>query len=240
MKNAIRQLAAGLALAGAAIFALVTPGLAFTDAQLTKGFQKTVFGAEYSSFGWQSNMVKKYTKPVRVYIDNRSKIDRRSQVRRFVRSLPRSIRGLDIAIVNSPAKANYRIYIVDKARYKETVRKDVYGKRVMSVPGRCLVRVVSGPGGIKRSDAVIVADDGTFLFKRCLVEEVLQGLGPVNDNSGLTHSVFNDTSKHVNFTKHDRYILNMLYNPKIKAGMSEREVRSVLPAVIRDARRQVR
>ena len=62
----------------------------------------------------------------------------------------------------------------------------------------------------------------------------------VNDNPGLTHSVFNDTSRHVSFTKHDRYILNMLYNPKIKAGMSESDVQSVLPAVIRDARRQVR
>ncbi len=240
MTNAIRHFVAGLASAGILLLAQATPGFAFSDAQLTKGFQKTVFGAEYSSFGWQSKMVKKYTKPVRVYIDNRSRIDRRSQVRRFVHSLPRSIRGLKVAIVNSPAKANYRIYIVDKARYKETVRKDVYGKRSMRVPGRCLVRVISGPGGITRSDAVIVADDGDFLFKRCLVEEVLQGLGPVNDNPGLTHSVFNDNSRHVSFTKHDRYILNMLYNPKIKAGMSEKDVRTVLPAVIRDARRQVR
>ena len=240
MTNAIRHFVTGVAAAGIAFFAQVTPGSAFTDAQLTKGFQKTVFGAEYSSFGWQSNMVKKYTKPVRVYIDNRSTIDRRSQVKRFVRSLPQSIRGLDVAIVDSPAKANYRIYIVDKARYKETVRKDVYRVRAMSVPGRCLVRVISGPSGIKRSDAVIVANDGDFLFKRCLVEEVLQGLGPVNDNSGLTDSVFNDTSRHVSFTKHDRYILNMLYNPKIKAGMSEEDVQTVLPAVIRDARRQVR
>ena len=240
MTNAIRQLGVGLAAASIALFAQATPSFAFSDAQLAKGFEKTVFGAEYSSFGWQSNMVKKYTKPVRIYIDNRSKIDRRLQVRRFVRSLPRSIRGLDVAIVNSPSKANYRIYVVDKAQYKKTVRKDVYGARAMAVPGRCLVRVVSGASGIKRSDAVIVADDGDFLFKRCLVEEVLQGLGPVNDNAGLAHSVFNDTSRHVSFTKHDRYILNMLYNPKIKAGMSENDVRTVLPAVIRDARRQVR
>lgn len=240
MPNAMRQLVAGFAGAALALVAQATPGLAFTDAQLTKGFQKTVFGAEYSSFGWQSNLVKKFTKPVRVYIDNRSKADRRGEVRRFVRSLPRSIHGLDIAIVGSPAKANYRIYVVDRAQYAETVRKDVYGRPAMRVPGRCLVRVVSGPGGIKRSDAVIVADDGNYLFKRCLVEEVLQGLGPVNDNAGLRHSVFNDTSRHATFTKHDRYILNMLYNPKIKPGMSKEDVRTVLPAVIRDARRQVR
>ncbi len=240
MRHAMRCLLLGLVSAGIASLARAESSSTFTDAQLVNSFQKTVFGAEYSSFGWQSNMVKKFTKPVRVYIDNRSKIDRRRQVRRFVRSLPRSIRGLDIAIVNDPAKANYRIYIVDKAKYKQTVRRDVYARRGMTVPGRCLVRVVSSQSGIKRSDAVIVADDGDFLFRRCLVEEVLQGLGPVNDNPELAHSVFNDTSRHISFTKHDRYILNMLYNPKIKAGMSEKDVQSVLPAVIRDARRQVR
>ena len=239
MKAALRHLFIRFLTAGMAALAPAAPGLAFTDAQLAKGFEKTVFGAEYSSFGWQSNLVKKYTKPVRIYIDNRSRIDRTAEVRRFVRSLPRSIRGLDVRIVGSPARANYRIYVVDKAKYKETVRRDVYGKPAMRVPGRCLVRVVSGPDGIQRSDAVIVADDGEFLFRRCLVEEVLQGLGPLNDDPGLPDSVFNDTSRHVSFTKHDRYILNMLYNPKIKAGMSERDVRNVLPAVIRDARRQL-
>ena len=72
------------------------------------------------------------------------------------------------------------------------------------------------------------------------MEEILQGLGPVNDNPSLVHSVFNDTSKHARFTKHDQYILNMLYDDRIKAGMNQREVGEVLPEVIRDARRRVR
>jgi hypothetical protein len=102
------------------------------------------------------------------------------------------------------------------------------------------VRVISSQNGIRRSDAVIVSDEGEFLFRRCLVEEILQGLGPVNDNASLKSSVFNDTSKHSRFTKHDRYILNMLYDERIKAGMNKDEVAKVLPAVIRDARRRVR
>ena len=108
------------------------------------------------------------------------------------------------------------------------------------MPGRCLVRVVSSSSGIRRSDAVIVSDEGEFLFRRCLVEEVLQGLGPVNDNADLKNSVFNDTSQHTRFTKHDRYILNMLYDKRVRSGMNQREVGKVLPAVLRDVRRRVR
>ena len=103
-----------------------------------------------------------------------------------------------------------------------------------------LVRVVSGRKGIKRSAAVIVSDEGEFLFKRCLVEELLQGLGPMNDDEQLTHSVFNDSSRHSRFTVFDQIILNMLYDPRIKPGMSMQQTRPILPLVARDARRRVR
>ncbi len=229
-----------LALALVTFIAAGTPARAYTDAQLTDSFISTVFGAEYSSWGWQSNQVKKYVRPVRVYIDNRARKDRRRAVTRFVRSLPKRIARLNIEIVSRPQDANYRIYVVDRAQYVTVVRKEIYRRRSMKVPGRCLVRVLSGTSGIRRSDAVIVSDEGEFLFKRCLIEEVLQGLGPVNDNPALKDSIFNDKSRHIKFTKHDRYILNMLYHPRIRPGMSEDEAAAVLPAVILDTRRRVR
>ncbi len=120
------------------------------------------------------------------------------------------------------------------------VKKDIYKNEHARVPGRCLVRVVSGRKGIKRSAAVIVSDEGEFLFKRCLVEELLQGLGPMNDDEQLTHSVFNDSSRHSRFTVFDQIILNMLYDPRIKPGMSMQQTRPILPLVARDARRRVR
>ena len=212
----------------------------YSDEQLIKAFNATVFGAEYSSWGWHTRIVKKYVKPIRVYIDNRAKRNRSRAVAKFVRSLNGTIRGIEITIVNDARKANFTIYVVDRKAYKDVVRKEVYRQRSMNVPGRCLVRVVSAPSGIRRSDAVIVSDEGEFLFKRCLVEEILQGLGPVNDNSSLKSSVFNDLSKHSRFTKHDQYILNMLYDKRIRPGMNQREVGKVLPAVLRDARRRVR
>ena len=83
-------------------------------------------------------------------------------------------------------------------------------------PASGIVRVLSRRSGILRSDAVIVSDQGHSLFQRCMIEEILQGLGPVNDDKSLVHSVFNDETSFDYFTQFDRLILNMLYSPDLK------------------------
>jgi hypothetical protein len=233
MRLAPLRLLSGLLLAALA----ATPGRAFSDAQLIDGFERTVFGSEYPSWGWQAYMVKKFAEPVRFYIEDRSAARRGAEAAAFVRSLPGLIRGLDASIVDRPARANFRIFVLDRADYRDVVANEIYDRPSTAfAPGKCLVRVVSGRAGIARADAVIVADEGDFLFHRCMTEEVLQGLGPVNDDPTLPESVFNDTSRHASFTVFDRHILNMLYHPSIRAGMMRMEVRRILPAVAAEVR----
>jgi hypothetical protein len=214
-----------------------TPSRAYSDAELIDGFTRTIFGSEYATWGWQASLVKKFAGPVRVYIDDRSNAGRRADVRRFLRSLPRLISGLQLSVVDSPAEANFRVFVLNRPAYRGVVTGEIYGRPSSSfAPGRCLVRVVSSRYGIERSDAVIVADEGEFLFQRCMVEEILQGLGAVNDDPTLADSVFNDASRASTFTSFDRHILNMLYHPLVLPGMTKMEVRRVLPAVAAEVR----
>ncbi|MBO9420630.1 DUF2927 domain-containing protein [Labrenzia sp. R4_2] len=213
---------------------------AFTTEDIMFGFEQTVFGLEHRSWGWRPYLVKKFTTPVRFYIHNLARRDRTATVRRFVKEIDRRVSGLSATVVRRPADANFEIYVVDRNQYKPVVRTDIYKNPKAKVPGRCLVRVISGRNGIKRSAAVIVSDEGEFLFQRCLVEEVLQGLGPMNDNHKLVHSVFNDSSRHNRFTVFDQIILNMLYDPRIKPGMSVKQTQDILLQIARDARRRVR
>jgi len=212
----------------------------FSTEELLAGFEKTVFGLEYRSWSWRPYQVKKFTRPVRFYVHNLSSRDRKQTVHRFIREIGHRIGGLTTDLAADPAAANFEVYVVDRAQYERVVKKDIYKNDRAKVPGRCLVRVVSGRNGIKRSAAVIVSDEGEFLFKRCLVEELLQGLGPMNDDEDLIHSVFNDSSRHSRFTVFDQIILNMLYDPRIKPGMSMKQTKQILPLVLRDARRRVR
>ncbi|PCI04025.1 MAG: hypothetical protein COB78_06670 [Hyphomicrobiales bacterium] len=210
------------------------------DAEVIRGFNLTVFGAEYAPFGFQSRYIRKFRKPVRFYIHNMSRKNRTKAVRRFILGLNRNIKGLKTRIVSSPAKANFIIHVVDRKDYVNIVRTKIYRRPNAATPGKCLVRSVFSRRGIKRSDAAIVSDGGEKLFKRCLIEEILQGLGPLNEHRSLWRSVFNDASKQVSFTRFDRLILNMLYDPRIKNGASLEKVQKILPEVLRSAKRRVR
>jgi hypothetical protein len=42
------------------------------------------------------------------------------------------------------------------------------------------------------------------------------------------------------FDVYDQYILNLLYDPRIKAGMTVQDVRAVLPAVLAEVRAWVK
>ncbi|RZK93344.1 MAG: DUF2927 domain-containing protein [Methylobacterium sp.] len=106
--------------------------------------------------------------------------------------------------------------------------------------GSCLVHADYGRAGIVRADALIVSDDGEPAFRRCLVEEVLQGLGPLDDFDGAPDSVFNDTSTVTRFGRYDRIMLNMLYDERLTPGMSAAAARPLLPAIAETVRRRVR
>jgi hypothetical protein len=200
-----------------------------------------VFGVEYHANTGAANRVKKYTKPVRVYIDNRSKIDRRKAAAAFVDSLRGKISGLDIKRVSNRDAANYILHIVDDNDYQGFAREVVGGNAAGVGGSQCLARLVTGPGtSIVRTDASVVSDLGEGLFRRCLIEETLQGLGPANDNAGLGDSVFNDYSKITRFTKFDRTIMNMLYHPRIRAGMTPNQARPILPDVLAEVKRRLR
>jgi hypothetical protein len=52
--------------------------------------------------------------------------------------------------------------------------------------------------------------------------------------------MFNDNVSMGYFDVYDQYLLNLLYDPRIKAGMTVQEVRAALPDVLADVRTWVR
>ena len=89
---------------------------------------------------------------------------------------------------------------------------------------------------IEHSDVILTVDTGDFVFFDCAYEELLQSLGPINDTSSVPWTMFNDKVSMGYFDVYDQYILNLLYDPRIRPGMPVEEVRAVLPAVLADVR----
>ena len=89
---------------------------------------------------------------------------------------------------------------------------------------------------IEHSDVILTVDNGDFTFLDCAYEELLQALGPINDTSSVPWTMFNDNVHMGFFDVYDQYILNILYDPRITAGMTIPEVNAVLPQVLADVR----
>jgi len=208
----------------------------FTDAEITEGFFKTAFGAELHLAG-AVNRIRKFDGPVRVYVDNRARPNRSREVSDVVADVRARIQNLDIAMVASATEANVVVTLVRDRDLPRAINK-IYGRERARLIQRSLVpQCLSSfrkdeTFRITHSDVIIVADAGDFIFYDCVYEELLQALGPINDTSAVPWTMFNDDVQMGFFDIYDQYILNILYDPRVRPGMEADEVRAVLPQVM--------
>ena len=71
--------------------------------------------------------------------------------------------------------------------------------------------------------AVIRAENPDLLRLSCIHEELAQGLGLANDSPAARPSIFNDDDEFALLTDHDELLLEMLYDPRLRTGMSAAE-----------------
>ena len=212
----------------------------FTDAQIFDGFFKVAFGAELRLAG-NSNRIRKYHVPVRVYVDNRVKPDRSAQVAEVVADIKNRVANLDIAMTADKGAANVEVRLIRERDFGRTLR-NAFGRRnsakiQKSLDPQCLSGFRKDDEfRIVHSDVFLVADIDNFTFMDCVYEELLQSLGPINDTSSVPWTMFNDDVQMGFFGVYDQYILNILYHPRIRAGMTAAQVRALLPEIMPEVR----
>jgi hypothetical protein len=69
----------------------------------------------------------------------------------------------------------------------------------------------------------------------CVHEEMAQAMGLPNDSPDARPSLFNDSLEFALLTEHDEILLRMLYDPRLRPGMTVDEARPLLPVVAADA-----
>lgn len=208
----------------------------FTDAQIFDGFFKTAFGAELAVAG-RVDRIRKYDGPVRVFVESRAKPDRRRQVADAVADIATRIDHLDIAMTDDRAAANVAVTLVRNRDLAATIRafygRDHARRIERSLEPQCLSGFSKDEQyRIIHSEVILVVDAGDFIFYDCVYEELLQALGPINDDSSVPWTMFNDDVQKGFFDVYDQYLLNILYDPRIRAGMTREEVRAALPQVL--------
>jgi Protein of unknown function (DUF2927) len=216
----------------------------FTDAQLIEGFLKTSFGAEFQLAG-RVDRIRKYVNPVRVFIEGSQRADRRKQLSDVVADIGRRIAHLDIAMTVDRDSANVVVTMVRERNFQNTL-VSMYGDERASeirksLDPECLSGFTKNERfEIEHSEVIIAVDTSDFTFLDCAYEELLQSLGPINDTNTVPWTMFNDNVQMGFFDVFDQHLLNILYDPRVKAGMSIEETKALLPDVLATARAFVR
>jgi hypothetical protein len=215
----------------------------FTDTEIADGFFKTAFGAEYHLAG-RVDRIRKYDGPVRVFAEGNG-AERKAQLAKVVADISERVQHLDIAMVESRDSANVVVKLVRDRDLNRTITAFYGGAKAREIRNSLDPQCLSGfrkneSYEIEHSDVILTVDNGDFTFLDCAYEELLQSLGPINDTNSVPWTMFNDNVSMGYFDVYDQYILNVLYDPRIKVGMTIAEVKSLLPDVLADVHTWVR
>jgi len=225
--------------------------------ELVRNFTRIALYEEYSEVGGRlvarerASRVHRWAKPVTLSIE-------------FGDSVPPASRSRDEAVTNSlvtriarasghsisrvPAgQGNFRVFVVneEERRALEPVLRRIMPNisstalnTVINLPRTtyCLAFATDpeGDGTYNQAIAVVRAEHPDLLRASCLHEEIAQGMGLSNDYPLARPSIFNDDEEFAFLTRHDELLLEMLYDERLRPGMTETEARPIVERIARE------
>ena len=212
----------------------------FTNGEISEGFLKIALRAELE-LGKSSERVRKFDEPVRIFIESKAQPDRRAEIAEVIADIRRRIDHLDVSITDDREEANFVISLVADREIAATIRARYGSSRASQIEKSLAPQCLSGIGKdkqfrVRRAEVILPVDAGDFTFYDCAYEEILQGLGAINDDSSVPWTMFNDDVQMGFFDIYDQYLLNILYDPRIRPGMTKSEVERLMPDVLASAR----
>lgn len=80
---------------------------------------------------------------------------------------------------------------------------------------------------------IIIPNETSGVLRRsCIEEEFAHAFGPSADFEDARPSIFNDDQEFALLTVHDQMLLRILYDPRLRAGMSEQEALPILRRIV--------
>lgn len=229
------------------------PDTPFTSDMLARNFEQVAFYNEYNanfSGRGEKTLMRRWNAPVRMAIE-------------FGASVPPSEREVDSAAIRAYAgrlagitghpitvggAPNFMVIIAN-----EDDRDAALGEAARRIPGvtpasldalrnlrrdtYCIVAAYAGgpdPSVYTAAVAVIRAENPSLMRLSCIHEELAQGLGLANDSPTARPSIFNDDDEFALLTRHDEKLLQMLYDPRLRAGMSAEQAAPITRIIARE------
>jgi hypothetical protein len=208
----------------------------FSDNEIKDGFFKTAFHAELQ-FGRQDERIRKFDEPIRVFVADQSAPDRSAEIAGIIADIRAHVDHLDVAATDNRQAANFIVTLVNRRDLGRTIVARYGAARARQIQQKLRPECLSGIAKdetfrIRRAEVILPADIDDFSFSDCAYEELLQGLGIINDDGSVPWTMFNDNVQMGFFDVYDQYLVNILYDPRVRPGMTKAQVDALLPGVL--------
>lgn len=231
----------------------------YTTEDLVRDFERVALFDEYTDVDGRfvhqqaPAHLRRWTDPVRVAVMTGSSASPedaardRANVAAFTWRLAQ-LTGVDMGM-GSGADVNFLVLFMTsqertafadqiRARFPNFAPAVVSALRDTPLDTFCTAYAFAKPDDPATYSAVIVlirAEHPPFTRLSCVNEEMAQAMGLPNDSPDARPSLFNDSLEFALLTEHDAILLRMLYDPRLRPGMTVEEARPLLPAIARDA-----
>ncbi len=239
---------------------IAPPDAPYTTADLVRDFEHVALFDEYTDVEGRfvhkeaPAMLRRWDKPVRVAVMTggaaapEDSARDRANVAAFTQRLGQ-LTGVDMGM-SAGADVNFLVLFMtseERTTFAEQVssRFPNFAPAVISalrdtpLDTFCTTYAFSKPENPATYSAVIIlirAEHPPFTRLSCVNEEMAQAMGLPNDSPESRPSLFNDSLEFALLTEHDAILLRMLYDPRLRPGMTADEARPLLPAIADDAR----
>jgi hypothetical protein len=208
----------------------------FSTAELTRGFMALAFGSDLR-VGARPRGIRRFDRPIRIHVIPGGSIDRAAAMQAVIANYAGAVPNLQLSPAQG-AEADIEVRLIDERDFRSSL-EDAFGAKVTRdfvarTDPQCMTSVKSAPeGDIVHSVSFIIVDKGDRVFFDCAYHELLHAFGLSNHDQRNPFTTLNQKRMVGYLSVYDRALLTLLYDRRVKPGMTPAQVRAVLPGVIK-------
>lgn len=210
----------------------------FTAAELERGFMALAFGSDLR-IGARPRGIRRFDHPIRAVVMPGGSVDRAVRMRDVIAEYARTVPSLNLSAAAAVGEADVEVRLIDEKDFNGALFS-AFGPKIAKdfiarTDPQCMTSVKSNAAGdIVRSVSFIIVDKGDDVFLDCAYHELLHAFGLSNHDQRNIWTTLNQNRMVGYLTVYDRDLLTILYDRRVRPGMSPAAARRVLPRVIRD------
>ena len=179
-------------------------------AELVGQYHRVALSAEYGG-AYRRGRIIKWTGPIVARLRGPNARRYRIEILRHFTLLAK-LTGLRFKVLGpfAPAavRANMTITFIDNG-----------GRGPVDLERACGAEVFTDRNLVIRRARITISADWPRLRRHCIIEEISQALGLMNDSGYLFPSIFNDNSKQQRLSPWDRMVIRAHYDTRLRPGM---------------------